>query len=83
MTAPNPGDYAHQCRYCAYCVFTMDERWWCDEINRCISAPKRANRCAAFLYNEIPADGPLEKKYTPRRKKDGVQGKLFGKGGVL
>ena len=80
MSAPKPGAYAHQCRYCAYCVVTPEETWWCDELSKYIGRPKRPNRCASFLWNDIPADGPLEKKYTPRRnrKKPGVQGKLFG-----
>ena len=23
-------EYTHQCRYCAYCVFTIDDNYWCD-----------------------------------------------------
>lgn len=60
-------EYTHQCRYCAYCVFTVDENYWCDEKNEYIAAPKRPNRCAAFLFNAIPADDPYGKPYEPLR----------------
>ena len=42
-------EYAHQCRYCAYCVFTIEDSYWCDEKNEHISAPKRPNSCKDFL----------------------------------
>lgn len=56
----------------------MEEIWWCDELNKYIDRPKRANRCASFCWNDIPADGPLERRYRPRRKRDGAQMKLGG-----
>lgn len=61
--------YTHQCRYCAYCVFTIEENYWCDKKNEYIAAPKRPNRCAVFLFNAIPADDPFGKPYEPRKKK--------------
>lgn len=71
------GDCRHQCRYCAYCVFTMDEDWWCDELDKFVKNPKRPNKCEKWLFNEIPADGPLDKKYKPRKKSPFKQEKLF------
>ncbi len=76
MKTPKPGEYAHQCRYCAYCVFTADEDWWCDSCNFTVQHPKRANGCSAFLWNPIPADN-IDKRYTPRKKRAGTQLKLF------
>ena len=70
-------DYKHQCRYCAYCVFTLEETWWCDEKSEDIINPKRPNRCGKFLFNPIPADGPLDKEYKPRRKSTHTQPRLF------
>lgn len=70
-------DYKHQCRYCAYCVFTLEETWWCDEKSEDIVKPKRPNRCGKFLFNPIPADGPLDKEYKPRRRSTHTQPRLF------
>lgn len=61
--------YAHQCRYCDYCVFTIEDNYWCDEKNEYIAAPKRPNRCKDFLFNEIPADDMSGKHYKPRKNK--------------
>ena len=70
-------EYTHQCRYCAYCVFTIYDDYWCDEKSEYITAPKRPNRCAVFLFNSIPADDPNGKPYTPRKKRNGTQLRLF------
>lgn len=69
-------DCRHQCRYCAYCVFTMEEDWWCDELDQFVKNPKRPNKCDKFLFNEIAADN-LDKVYKPRKKSPFVQDKLF------
>ena len=69
-------DCRHQCRYCANCVFTMDEDWWCDELDKFVKNPKRTNKCEKFLFNEISADD-INKVYKPRRKSQFVQDKLF------
>ena len=69
-------DYSHQCRYCAYCVFTMHETWWCDELLQSLNNPKRPNKCKKFLFNEISADD-FNKVYKPRRESPFVQDKLF------
>ena len=69
--------YAHQCRYCAYCVFTIEDNYWCDEKNEYIAAPKRPNKCDSFLFNAIPADNPFGKPYEPRKKKIYSQPRLF------
>ena len=74
MKAEN--DYSHQCRYCAYCVFTKHETWWCDELLQSVNNPKRPNKCKKFLFNEISADD-FNKVYKPRRKSPFVQDKLF------
>lgn len=74
MSAP---EYTHKCRYCAFCVFTLDEAWWCDEKDEYINAPKRPNRCDRFLFNAIPADKTLGDKYKPRRKSNTYQPRLF------
>lgn len=66
------GEYRHQCRYCAYCVFTMDSCWWCDELNKYIGSPKKGNMCDTFLFNKIPADN-MEKIYRPRKPKNTTQ----------
>lgn len=73
----NNSKYTHQCRYCAYCVFTIENTYWCDELNIYITAPKRSNKCDSFLFNAIPADNPGGKPYTPRKKRDGTQLRLF------
>ena len=66
-------DTRHQCRYCAYCVFTIDDEWWCDEKNEYISRPKRPNACPKWLFNAIAADN-LNKTFSPRpRRTDCVQ----------
>ena len=70
-------EYTHQCRYCAYCVFTIEDNYWCDEKNEYIAAPKRPNRCAVFLFNAIPADDPFGKPYEPRKKRNETQLRLF------
>lgn len=70
-------EYTHQCHYCAYCVFTIEDNYWCDEKNEYIAAPKRPNRCAAFLFNAIPADDPFGKPYKPRKKRNEAQLRLF------
>ena len=76
MKAEN--DYSHQCRYCVYCVFTMHETWWCDLKSEDCHNPKRPNKCAEFLFNEIPADDCSGNRvYKPRRKSPFVQDKLF------
>lgn len=69
--------YKHQCRYCSYCVFTIEDNYWCDEKNEYISAPKRPNRCKDFLFNEIPADDMSGKTYKPRKKRNATQLLLF------
>lgn len=69
--------YTHQCRYCAYCVFTIEDTYWCDELNKYIAAPKRPNKCDSFLFNAIPADNPGGKPYTPRKKRNETQLRLF------
>ena len=69
--------YAHQCRYCDYCVFTIEDNYWCDEKNEYIASPKRPNRCDAFLFNAIPADDPGGKHYKPRKKRNTEQLLLF------
>lgn len=69
--------YAHQCRYCAYCVFTINDTYRCDEKNEYIAYPKRPNRCASFLFNEIPADNPFGRPYKPRKKRSETQLRLF------
>ena len=64
-------EYAHQCRYCDYCVFTIEDNYWCDEKNEYIDAPKRTNSCKDFLFNEIPADDTSgNKTYKPRKKRN-------------
>lgn len=73
----NNSKYTHQCRYCAYCVFTIENTYWCDELNIYITAPKRPNKCDSFLFNAIPADNPFGKPYTPRKKCDETQLRLF------
>ena len=70
-------EYTHQCRYCAYCVFTIDDDYWCDEKSEYITATKRPNRCAVFLFNAIPADNPGGKPYKPRKKRNATQLRLF------
>lgn len=70
-------EYTHQCRYCAYCVFTIDDNYWCEEKNEYIAAPKCPNRCAVFLFNAIPADNPGGKPYAPRKKRNETQLRLF------
>ena len=70
-------EYIHQCRYCAYCVFTIEDNYWCDKKNEYISAPKRPNSCKDFLFNEIPADDPGGKHYKPRKKRNATQLLLF------
>lgn len=71
-------DTRHQCRYCAYCVYTLEGTWWCDELNKYCERPKRPNCCKTWLFNEIAADD-LEKKFSPRPKKEHrfVQPRLF------
>ena len=69
-------DTRHQCRYCAWCVFTIDDDWWCDELNKFIDKPKRPNRCEKWLFNEIAADN-LGKIYKPRKKSKFKQLRLF------
>lgn len=69
-------DYRHQCRYCAYCAFTMEETWWCDELLQHVKNPKRPNKCQKFLFNEISADD-INKVYKHRMKSSFVQDKLF------
>ena len=66
-------EYAHQCRYCDYCVFTIEDNYWCEEKNEYIAAPKRPNRCKDFLFNEIPADDMSGKHYKPRKKRNATQ----------
>ena len=70
-------EYSHQCRYCDYCVCTIEDNYWCDEKNEYIAAPKRPNRCKDFLFNAIPADGPLGKHSKPRKKRNTTQLWLF------
>ena len=70
-------EYIHQCRYCAYCVFTIEDNYWCDEKNEYIAAPKRPNRCKDFLFNAIPAYDPGGKHYKPRKKRNATQQRLF------
>lgn len=65
-------EYKHQCRYCAYCVFTMEETHWCDELNMNISRPHRPNSCKSFLFNPISCED-LGKVYKPRNKRHRVQ----------
>lgn len=69
-------DYRHQCRYCANCVFTIEETWWCDELLQDVKDPKHPNKCKKFLFVEISADDP-SMVYKPRRKSRYVQDKLF------
>lgn len=69
-------DYKHQCRYCAWCVFTINDTYWCDELDKDLHAVRRPNRCKHFLFNEIAADN-LEKAYKPRKRSLFVQCKLF------
>lgn len=70
-------DYAHQCRYCVYCV--VGNIWWCSVTNKgCKYHPTRPNRCDKFLFNEIPADDVLSGRvYRPRKKSQFKQPKLF------
>ena len=58
-----------------YCVFTMDECWWCDELDKYIARPKRPNSCKAWIFNEMAADD-MEKKFKPRPKRRYRQMKL-------
>ncbi len=65
-------DTRHQCRYCAFCVFTLDSDWWCEELNKYIDRPKRPNTCKTWLFNEIAADNP-NKVFKPRKKSGVIQ----------
>lgn len=70
--------YKHQCRYCAHCV--CGDAWWCDLKSEYCHNPKRSNKCAEFLFNEIPADDCSGNRvYKPRKKRISqfVQPKLF------
>lgn len=71
-------EYKHQCRYCAHCV--CGDVWWCDLKSEYCTNPKRPNKCAEFLFNEIPADDCSGNRvYKPRKKMEVqfVQPKLF------
>lgn len=65
-------DTRHQCRYCSYCVFTLDGDWWCEELDKYCESPKRPNTCKTWLFNEIAADNP-NKVFKPRPKRTGLQ----------
>lgn len=81
MSEPLPGTYPHQCRYCAHCVFTMFNTWWCDEQSEDIHSPMKANKCEKFLFIKYSADANERTgefhEYRPRRKKNFTQPRLF------
>ena len=80
-------DTRHQCRYCAFCVVTIDDIPVCehDKVQNPENADnipypfKRPNRCPYWLFNEIAADffGDDRKVYRPRKPSPYKQPRLF------
>lgn len=80
-------DCRHQCRYCAWCIVTIDDFAVCEHDK--VQTPERGdhipysfnrpNKCPYWHFNEIAADffGDNNKVYKPRKKSPYTQGKLF------
>lgn len=79
MTPEEIKGVKHSCRYCAHCVDTLQEVFWCDELNKEVSNIGRPNKCKSHCYNKIAADwnGDDTKVYKPRKKSPYKQMRLF------
>ena len=62
-------EYAHQCRYCAYCVFTIEDNYWCDEK----TSPRRNARTVAKISCSTRSQPTIRAASLTSREKRGTR----------